>query len=64
MFVEPFEEPDERVDEGNPQQQLYPHVGDEFRERIRRSDDDEIVRGRKGGKFDFERAAVRGLFDD
>ena len=62
--MEPFEEPDERVDESDPQQELYPHIGDEFRERIRRSDDDEVVRGREGGEFHFERATVRGLFDD
>jgi hypothetical protein len=30
-LMEPFEEPDERVDEGNPQQDLYPDIGDELR---------------------------------
>ena len=64
MLVKPFEEPDKRVDERDPQQQFYPHVGDEFRECVRRSDDNEVVCGREGGEFDFERATVRGLFDD
>lgn len=64
ILVEPFEEPDERVDESDPQQELYPHIGDEFRERVCRSDYDEVACGREGGKFDFQFATVRGLFDD
>ena len=42
-LVEAFEEPDEWVDEGDPQQELGPCIGDEFRKRIGRSDDDEVV---------------------
>ena len=64
MLVEPFEQPDKRIYEGNPQQELYPCIGDEFRECIGRSDDNEVVCGREGGEFDFECAIVRGLFDD
>ena len=64
MLVEPLEEPDERIDERYPQQDLHPCVRDEFRERARRSDDNEVVCRREGGKLDFERAIVRGLFDD
>ena len=41
--VESFEEPDERVDECDPQDDLHPCIGDEFRERVCRSDDDKVV---------------------
>lgn len=64
MLVEPFEQPDKRIYEGDPQEKLYPHIGDKLRERICRSDDNEVVCGRGGGEFDFERSIVRGLFDD
>ena len=64
MLMEPFEQPDKRIYEGNPQEELYPRIGDKLRERIGRSDDNEVVCGREGSEFDFERAVIRGLFDD
>jgi len=64
MLMEPFEQPDKRIYEGNPQEELYPCIGDEFRESVGWSDDNEVVCRREGGEFDFEGAAVRGLFVD
>ena len=43
-FVESLEEPDEGVDEGDPQQNFDPDIGNEHREGICRSDDDKIAR--------------------
>jgi len=64
MVVEPFKQPDKRIYEGNPQEKLYPHIGDKLRECICRPDDNEVIFERGGGEFDFERSIVRGLFDD
>lgn len=52
-LVEPFKEPDERVDECDPQQKFNPDVGDKFRERVCWSDDDEVVRGREWAEINF-----------